>query len=179
MTLLQPYAYWTRNSSTSNAWGPGNPSVFNRVEATRSVLDLHVRTVMRASVSILVTNTAPPPPGWWSGITLIGVAEWTPQPSATISGPFSGAPGIVATSWLQPTFIPGTGGATLYGLVWEQNQTEHARVFRKPDPANSDYPSVQAGIRLQDTDGAFIGGYSITVRQRVYLETLWNSSQPS
>lgn len=177
MTILQPYAYWTRNSSTSNAWGPGNPSVFNRVEALRDVQDLHVRTVMRCSVAVWVTTATPPPFEWWTGITLISVAEWTPQPSATISGPFTGAPGIVATGWLEPKILVGSPTQGVEAIAWTQNQTENSRVFRQAPPANSDYPSVQSGIRLQDTTGAFSGAYSVFVRQRMYLETLWNSSQ--
>lgn len=181
MTLAQPYNYWTRATSYDNTWGVSNPTLFNRSQSYRSPQDLHVRTYLRTRVAMYTPATSAPPQDWVTGMFLVGVAQWTPQPDALIADFNSNDPGIVATSWLTPRIYPAVAAGGPYTVIWEQTETVSSRVYRAAPPDNSDYPAVQSGVHLFDLDGVFYppNGYSTRFRAFQFLETLWASSQPS
>ncbi len=179
MTLAKPFAYWMRTNSYTNTIPPSDNDVVTRNDAF-TVGDLHVRSLLHSRVTITTTTTTPPPVDWFAGIDWVQQAQWTVAPVTAISSANDGNFGDMLAAPLvllghYPIAAPGRDVA-----VWASQKVEHAKVYHAQSDADTDFPSVQAGLTLFDRHNvlsAFAGyHYEITVHQ--YLETLWNSTVP-
>ena len=179
MTLTHPYLYWKRNNSFSSAAPATDNDVVNRTTAI-NVTDLHIRSYLHSQVTMTTTTTSPPPVDWFAGLNWLQQAQWTPAPVTVISsandgdfGDMLAAPLILVTRSLLAS--PGRDVAT-----WASQKIESARVYHAVDAGNSDFPSVQSGLTIDDRHNILNHSpaytFEITIHQ--YLETLWASETP-
>jgi len=174
MPIDHPFPHWQRFESFGDTTWSTPVELETRNEAS-NVGSLLVRTYLKGTVGVTVLPTTPPPADWIAAVSILVCAHHDPDSSGGAISPESDDPSIILTGKLYPRFVPALSTSVKYHVLFEMVPAQSSRSQRKALDEVSAFPSVLVSTKLIDPNGALadVGGYTVDVTRRFYLENLW------